>query len=266
MKETKYKKGVLLLVDVVNYTTQSNQLGAEKTAQFNKNLEEKVRVITAEYNGEFIKTIGDGLLLFFKEEEDFLDFAARLKELSSYRQLDLGEFFADLRMAAHMGKFSFEFFQKKIADLIGPGGIKVFRIEKYAHKHDVVITGTVLDFLEDSLKQKNINIIHLGREKLKGFDKETDLYKLVFPGDEKKITTNLLWLKMENLEKDTKEIPVFGELYPAISMEENFINLDVKKARDKAENCFHYWEQETGRDTIDKVDGMMEVTGLNYKG
>lgn len=67
-----------------------------------------------------------------------------------------------------MGKFSFEFFREKIADLIGPGGITVFRIEKYAHKHDVVITGTFLDFLEDSLKQKNIHIIHLGRETIPG--------------------------------------------------------------------------------------------------
>lgn len=265
MVETKYKRGVLLLVDVVNYTTQSNQLGTEITVQFNKNLEKEIKRLTEEYNGEFIKTIGDALLLFFENEDKFLDFVSRLRDLSRHRQLDLGEFFADLRMAAHMGRFSFEFFEEKISDLIGPGGITVFRIEKYANKHDVVITGTVLDFLDDSLKQKNIDVLHLGREKLKGFDKETALHKLIFPEKDEKITTNLLRLEMETLEKNTKEIPIFGDLYPSISMEKNFINLHINKTRENADDCYPYWYHETGMNRIKEVDGMLEVAGIDLK-
>jgi signal transduction histidine kinase/WD40 repeat protein/streptogramin lyase/GTPase SAR1 family protein len=179
--------------------------------------------------------------------------------------LDHREFFADLRMVAHMKNFSFEFFRHKIKDLNGPGGITVFRIEKYAHQHDVVITGTTLEFLEDLLKQKNINVIHLGREKLKGFDRETDLYKLIFPEKDDNTTTGLLRLKMEKLEKETKLIPVFGELYPPISMAENFINLDIKKAKHQWENC-NSDDRDIDGETIARVDEMLEVTGGSFKG
>jgi WD40 repeat protein/class 3 adenylate cyclase len=265
MVETKYKKGVLLLVDVVDFTSQANQLGTEKTTQFKQNLEKKIKKITAAYNGEFIKTIGDGLLIFFTDEEKFLEFACHLRNLSRYRQLDHGEFFGDLRMVAHMKNFSFEFFRDKIKDLNGPGGITLFRIEKYAHKHELVITGTALDFLDDLLKQKNINVTHLGREKLKGFDTETDLYKLIFPDKDEKTTTGLLQSKMENLEKETKLIPVFGEIYPPISMAENFINLEVKKAKDRVENCYPDWIRDTDEETIDRVNEMLEVTGSSFK-
>ena len=39
MVETKYKKGVLLLVDVVDFTSQANRLGTGKTHRFILNLE-----------------------------------------------------------------------------------------------------------------------------------------------------------------------------------------------------------------------------------
>ncbi|NIM12526.1 MAG: hypothetical protein GTO45_10510, partial [Candidatus Aminicenantes bacterium] len=230
MVDTQYKKGVLFLADVVNYTSQSTDLGTEKTKQFNQYFEKKIRQLTEEYKGEFIKRIGDAVLIFFKEEENFLDFVIRLKECSKTRALDCDEFFADLRMVAHYGKFSFEFFDQKISDLIGPEGIKVFRMEKYARTYDVelLITETLLDFLEDELKRKNINKAEVGKETLKGFDREVTLYKLIFPEKEDIDSSNLLWVKMAELEADTKEIPVFGDLYPAMSMENNFINLDVK--------------------------------------
>jgi hypothetical protein len=41
MVETKYKKGVLLLIDVVDFTSQANRLGTEKTHRFKQNLEKK---------------------------------------------------------------------------------------------------------------------------------------------------------------------------------------------------------------------------------
>jgi hypothetical protein len=128
----------------------------------------------------------------------------------------------------------------------------------------VVITGTTREFLEDLLKQKNINVIHLGREKLKGFDRETDLYKLIFPDKDVKTSTSLLQSKMENLEKETKLIPVFGEIYPPISMTENFINLEVKKAEDQWKNCYSD-DRDIDGETIDRVDEMLEVTGSSFK-
>lgn len=159
MKDTQYKKGVLFLADVVNYTSQSTDLGTEKTKQFNQFFEKKIRQLTEEYKGNFIKRIGDAVLIFFREEENFLDFVIHLKEFSKTRALDCDDFFADLRMIAHYGKFSFEFFDQKISDLIGPEGIKVFRMEKYASEYDVIVPGFLYSILKDDLVEKNINTI-----------------------------------------------------------------------------------------------------------
>jgi class 3 adenylate cyclase len=146
MTEMKYKKGTLLLADVVNYTSQANKLGPDLTDRFNKNFEEKLRDLTGTYNGEFIKRIGDAVLIFFECEEKFLDFAIELRERSKNGDLDFDDFFAQLRIVSHFGKFSFDFSDQKITDLIGPEGIQVFRIEKYAHAYDVLVTEMLFIF------------------------------------------------------------------------------------------------------------------------
>ena len=38
-----FKKGVLFLADVIDYTSQANRLGPRKTASFNKHFQEKTR-------------------------------------------------------------------------------------------------------------------------------------------------------------------------------------------------------------------------------
>jgi WD40 repeat protein/class 3 adenylate cyclase len=222
------KDGVIFLADVINYTAQSNRLGAHKTSKFIKNLERKVRELTETYRGTFIKRIGDAILLFFDDKEQFLEFVIELREMSQTRCLDHYDFFADLRMVAHYGNFSFETIEEKITDLIGPEGIKVFRIEKYAGEYDVIITGSLLGVIRNALDEKNISFSKLGSVKLKGFDEDAFLYKLNFPLKGEKTASTLLCVKMEALEADTRVIPVFGDLYPAMNMENNFINLDIK--------------------------------------
>lgn len=210
------------------YTTQSNKLGAEKTTRFNEQFEQKLRELTKTHKGDFIKTIGDAVLIFFADPGNFLDFAGELRLLSKQRKLDMNDFFADLRIVAHFGNFSFNIIDEIMADLIGPEGIKVFRIEKHAKKHEVVVTEFLHDILENTLTEKYISSIELGRETLKGFNKKANLYKLVFPEKEEKVPSGLLMLKMAQLEEETKIIPVFGDLYPAMSMADNFIDLDIK--------------------------------------
>lgn len=263
MTEMKYKRGALLLADVVNYTTQANKLGTAITNGFNKNFVEKIRELTGTYNGEFIKPIGDAVLIFFEDEERFLDFAIELREMSKNRNLDFDEFFADLRMVAHFGKFSFDFSDQKIADLVGPEGIQVFRIEKYAHAYDVLVTETLCKFLKDQLKEKNIDFTMQGKETLKGFDEETTIYKLIFPEKDEKHTSNLLCAQMAGWEADTKEIPVFGDLYPAMSMEDNFINLEVKTGWEGYE--FPWFDEKKGVDELVGIDERWEKHLLKDK-
>ncbi|MCP5102301.1 MAG: hypothetical protein GY950_02930, partial [bacterium] len=122
--------------------------------------------------------------------------------------------------------FNFEELERKKTDLVGPEGIKVFRIEKYAGEYEIIISDFLYSLLKRTLKKEKISHTDLGRKRIKGFDETIGLYKLVFPVHVTMDASNLLAVKMAELEEKTKEIPVFGDLYPAMSMEENFIDLD----------------------------------------
>ena len=55
MTGMRYEIGILFLADVVNYTTQANKLGSEKTDTFNRHLKNKVIQLTEKHHGKFIK-------------------------------------------------------------------------------------------------------------------------------------------------------------------------------------------------------------------
>jgi WD40 repeat protein/predicted AAA+ superfamily ATPase len=228
----KTRIGILFMADVKGYTPQANRLGPEITHRFNHHYETTVRELAQTCGGEWIKRNGDGIILFFEKQDRFLEFVVELRERSRTRQLDHGEFFGDIRMVAHYGNFSFESLETKIGDVVGPEGIKVFRMEKYADAHDVLVTEFLLDILAPLLPGKHIESTLLGRETLKGFDRDTSLYKLVFREAEEKGDINPVYRRMEVLERETGEIPVFGDIYKPMSMADNFINLDIKTGRE----------------------------------
>ncbi len=221
------RKGALLLTDVVDYTPQSNQLGSEVTAAFNRNLKTRLTQCAEKHGGETIKTIGDAVLLFLPDETRLPAAVTELRDLSFSGKLDEQKFIAKLRFVAHYGSFAFEELEDKLADLVGPEGIKVFRIEKYADAFDVVITGFLYKMIRHLLPEADMAAEVLEKVTLKGFDETDTLYKLVFPETGDGESRDPLELEMELLEADTREIPVFGDIYPAMNMEDHFINLDI---------------------------------------
>lgn len=255
---TESKKGILLLADVVEYTSQTEELGSNKTERFNQHLEKKIRKLTGKHKGKFIRRIGDAILIYFADESRFLDFVIQLRELSRTGSLNFADFIASLRMVAHFGNFSFTLLDGDISDFIGPEGIKLFRIEKYAEENDVLITEFLFLILKNELISKNIKEIKLDRVELKGFDSEMLLYKLNFPETEDIENSNLLNKKMSDLGNSSKEIKVFGDLYPAMSMEENFINLDIKTESDKKEEIHMYEDAASNVDTMIGIDANRE--------
>lgn len=228
------EKGVLLLADVVDYTPQADDLGAVKTGKFNNSLESYIKSTVVRYKGVFIKRIGDAVLLFFNEEADAVDFALRLRGASIQGEMDCGDFKCNLRIVMHYGKFDFLWTAGKISDVVGSEGIKVFRIEKEAKKHDIMVTQFLLQLMEEELKDKGMQVNTLKDVVLKGFKRKMALSRLDFPEKEVKAVSNLLFEKMGELERETRQIPVFGNIYQAMSMEENFVNLDITSDEETA--------------------------------
>jgi class 3 adenylate cyclase len=130
------------------------------------------------YKGDYIKRIGDAVLLFFAEETDALDFALRLREASRQRELDCGEFACNLRIVAHFGKFDFLYNQGFLIDVTGADAIVVFRVEKRAQKHEILVTQFLLQLIEGDLKDKGIRVVKMRDEPLKGLQRQTAVYRL----------------------------------------------------------------------------------------
>ncbi|UCH94416.1 MAG: hypothetical protein JSV88_29670 [Candidatus Aminicenantes bacterium] len=250
---TTYKKGVLLLSDVKNYTSQSLKLGSEKTEQFLNYFESIIKPLVQTYYGYWLKRIGDGILVFFEDEINFLDFATKLRDISQEGGLDKEDFWCALRIVAHFGNFAFKELEENIGDLIGPEGIEVFRIEKYADAYDVVITEFLLSIIKNYLPVRQITSHRIGRETLKGFGEDVTLFKLVFPAKGDKIHSNILKVQMDQLELTTREIPVFGDIYPPLRMEENFINLNIQSGKVHSSTDLEVQQQD-----MDKLLGVNE--------
>lgn len=156
------KTGILLLVDVVDYTAQSVKRGTRTTRNFTKHFEKTMRRLAKLYNAYFIKTIGDAVLLFFESNtgfrEQFLDFTTQLHTDSTRETLDKFDFKCKLRIVSYFGTFHFEGTAKRLKELIGPAGIQVFRIEKLAGDQGVFVADSVLNLLESSLNERNIEV------------------------------------------------------------------------------------------------------------
>ena len=67
------KKGVLILADVVGFTSQAHKLGQKNTEKFLEHYESKIKEIAAAYNANYIKRIGDAVLLFHEDEDQSLE-------------------------------------------------------------------------------------------------------------------------------------------------------------------------------------------------
>ncbi|HLP61224.1 MAG TPA: hypothetical protein VK186_20445, partial [Candidatus Deferrimicrobium sp.] len=73
MTDHKKMHGILALIDIVNFTAQSNNLGDDYTRQYTAYFQEKITSIARKYKFQVIKFLGDAALIFGKEPEDLLE-------------------------------------------------------------------------------------------------------------------------------------------------------------------------------------------------
>lgn len=226
--------GVLLLVDIVNYSAQAGRAGDEKSEGFLKRFVKDVKEVVKRHKGTFIKSDGDAVIIFINDILKFLELVQELRRRSKKNDFDSYGIRGDIRIVAHYGRFRLDLSKEGQYDIIGAEVIKVFRIEKVAGKHQVVITKMLFDMVKHDLKDSHIRCEPLGPMKFKSFDEPISLYRLVFPDEVKEKPQHVLgWeTARENLEKQAKQIPVFGDFYPPIDMEKNFINLDIVREGD----------------------------------
>ena len=68
-KELSKESGILLLIDMVEFTPQSKELGGADTARLTAYFEAELKKRSKPQNFSFIKSIGDAALLFSPERD-----------------------------------------------------------------------------------------------------------------------------------------------------------------------------------------------------
>ena len=228
MADFKTLQGILALIDIVNYTSQSDKLGDDYTRRYTAYFQEKITSIARKYKFQVIKFMGDAALLFGKEPGLLLEIMLDLFERD--KPEDRFGFISKFRMVAHSGYFQFQMTGKKPSDLVSPEGIKVFRMEKYAGPRQLMVTRELYQGINSLLTAKNIEADRLTlNEPLKGFDSDEwfpPFYRLI-PAEKGTGASNLLEQCLDDLARDVEYIPVFGNMYPPVPMIKNFINLSI---------------------------------------
>ncbi|HLP45518.1 MAG TPA: hypothetical protein VK469_06215, partial [Candidatus Kapabacteria bacterium] len=225
MSKFKAFQGILALVDMVNFTNQAAQTG-ETQAHF----QEKVKSITGKYGFKVVKSLGDGdaLLVFGTDPEGFLDIVLDLFHYQE--QGDLTGFKPKFRLVAHSGFFQFQVEDGNPVNLANPMDINPFRKNKTIQSWELAITHPLYQGLKFLATGKNIQATRLVLNKpVKGFDGEEwipPFYKLKIEKAQRG-AANLLERRMNELENDVQRIPVFGDIYPSVPMNKNFINLSM---------------------------------------
>lgn len=226
--ELKMLQGILVLIDIVNFTGQAQNLGEAYTAKYSAYFQSKIKKMVENHGFRVIKFLGDAALVFGKEPGNLLEIMLDL--FGRDKPEDKFGFVSRFRMAAHFGFFQFEMKKGRPRDLVSSEGIKVFRMEKYAGPRELMVTRELYQGIKHQLTGKNIQASRLVlKEPLKGFDSEEwfpPFYKLA-AAEKETGAANLLEKRMEELAREVEFIPVFGNMYPKVPMDENFIDLAI---------------------------------------
>ncbi|MBF0554985.1 MAG: hypothetical protein HQK96_10595 [Nitrospirae bacterium] len=226
--------GILAFIDIVDFTPQSLEVGELKTSRLLKYYYEEISKAAKSCDFEFIKSVGDAVLLFGKKPKDFLT----LVNMIFVDQCVPGQYGFELRlrMVANAGFYHFIIDKQGGKDPVGSETIKLFRLEKLAQTWEVVVLHELFAGLRNYLDAFKIKyLVQQWDEPLKGFEflgATTAYYRLIPPvkaGKTKAALSDQYKAMRLKLYGESISIPVFAKIYREINMEDNFLDLSLDK-------------------------------------
>ena len=199
MSEQKRKLAAIVFTDIAGYTKLSaeNEPGALELLNTQRDI---LKPIVKKYNGDWLKEIGDGLLLTFNTSVEAVLCSIEIQEASkSIPNLDL-------RIGIHQGEVVFQG-----NDMVGDDVNIASRIEPFSASGGIAISGRVNASLE---RDPKFETIYIGEPKLKGVSQSVKVYCITSHGlpktDVAKITA-----KLESPTK-TKKFSVFVGIFSVV--------------------------------------------------
>ena len=164
MSDTKRKLAAIVFTDIVGFTKLSSKNEPAALALLEKQ-RELLQPIVKKNNGEWLKEIGDGLLLTFGTNRDAVDCAIEIQHATKGVQ-DL-----DLRIGIHQGEVVFQG-----SDVVGDDVNIASRIEPFAANGGIAISGRVNSSLE---RDPEFETMFVGTPQLKGVSQKVEVYCIV---------------------------------------------------------------------------------------
>ena len=182
MSDTKRKLAAIVFTDIVGFTKLSSKNEPAALALLEKQ-RELLRPIVENNNGEWLKEIGDGLLLTFGTNRDAVDCAIDIQHATK----DVPDL--DLRIGIHQGEVVFQG-----SDVVGDDVNIASRIEPFAATGGIAISGRVNSSLE---RDPEFETMFVGTPQLKGVSQKVEVYCII-SHDLPKTDVSKVQAKIEN--------------------------------------------------------------------
>jgi class 3 adenylate cyclase/esterase/lipase len=152
----------VVFTDIVDSTSRAEAMGDEAWHAIKKAHDDRVREELRRFQGQEVKTLGDGFLAIFDRPGRALHFAKSAHE-------SLAELGLDIRVGVHTGEVEIA-----ADDVQGIAVHIASRIAALATKGDIVVSRTVKDLVAGS----GFDFDDLGSHELKGLPDEWQLYRV----------------------------------------------------------------------------------------
>ena len=225
---------ILLLLDVVGYSSQLSKLGGAAGVLFDEMIQDVLAPRLSPFGLTYIKPIGDAALFWGTAPGGILEAARTLCKDNPIPNPQNG-IVPQFRMLAHQGYVYPKVVNTKWEDVTGPDVVLLFRLEKAAQQNQLLVTPSLYTAVRDRLSELEFTATSTPQDPLKGVEdiSPRTVYLLRPP-----LAYSVRMQAMpqayrdahQRLRKQVEKIPVFGNLAEAIPMAENFLNLRVDPA------------------------------------
>jgi len=252
MTEPIRKLAAIVFTDIVGFTklTAKDQ---SKASALLKQQRELFRPIVDSYKGQWVKEMGDGLLLTFDTVTDAVNCCIKLQETS--KQIDD----LDLRIGIHEGEILIE-----ENDIIGDDVNIAARIEPFSAPGGIAISNKVHDAI---VRESDFTTKYLGKPKLKGVGQEVKVFCITSHGlPETKVSKVSAKLEPEGLQWNVFSITgavltVIGVLFwinvsfLGIGIAEEVPSIGILLMENLGKEEDQFWARGITEDLIIKVAG-----------
>jgi class 3 adenylate cyclase/tetratricopeptide (TPR) repeat protein len=157
------KLAAIMFTDIAGYTASMSK-SESKSLDLLEKKRSILKPLLKEYNGTFVKEIGDGTLSYFESAVNAATCAVKLQE-QTYDDSDM-----NIRAGIHIGDIVF-----KDGDVFGDGVNVASRLESIAPTGGVCVSKNVYDEL---LNQDDFDGVELGLQSLKGVGRLVEVFGL----------------------------------------------------------------------------------------